>query len=330
MSGESAILLAHVRQDATGQPLPHPLDEHLRGVAALAESFAAAFGAGDWAKLAGLWHDLGKYGAAFQRRVRSVSGYDAHIETAPGRVDHSTAGALHAMARMKGVGRVLAYLIAGHHAGLPDWLSAEKPASSLAQRLKQADLLTEALAQSPPADILDAPSPTSNPGQRDCTLWSWTSVRRNEVAGVISVDNVKTATNRGKGALGLYADEDRQQQAALLLREVDYLIHARFELTDRAGPDDTLAEYAAMFRRRAEKGQCFNQPYLGCREFSAAFAWVDPAGSWPESIADSRDLGWMLYDLEYRSSEPTPCFFRAQLDNGTVRVPAWNSEEIVR
>ncbi|MDG4552384.1 MAG: type I-C CRISPR-associated protein Cas5c [Candidatus Contendobacter sp.] len=158
----------------------------------------------------------------------------------------------------------------------------------------------------------------------------WGSIRRNEVANVVSVDNVKTVMNRGKGALGLYADEDRQQRAALLLREMDYLIHARFELTDQAGPDDTLAKYAAMFRRRAEKGQCFNQPYLGCREFSAAFAWVDPAGPWPEPIADSRDLGWMLYDLEYRGSEPTPCFFRAQLDNGVVRIPDWDSTEIVR
>lgn len=158
----------------------------------------------------------------------------------------------------------------------------------------------------------------------------WTSVRRNEVAGIISTDNVKTAMNRGRGALGLYADEDRQQRTALLLREVDYLIHARFELTDQAGPDDTLAKYAAMFRRRAEKGQCFNQPYLGCREFSAAFAWVDPAGPWPAPIADNRDLGWMLYDLEYRGSEPTPCFFRAQLDNGVVRMPDWDSEEIIR
>ncbi len=158
----------------------------------------------------------------------------------------------------------------------------------------------------------------------------WASVRRNEVASVISMGNVKTAMNRGKGTLGLYADEDRQQRAALLLREVDYLIHARFELTEQADPGDTLAKYAAMFRRRAEKGQCFNQPYLGCREFSAAFAWVDPDGPWPEPITDSRDLGWMLYDLEYRGPEPTPCFFRAQLDNGIVRVPAWNSEEIVR
>lgn len=160
----------------------------------------------------------------------------------------------------------------------------------------------------------------------------WASVRRNEVENVIPIGTVKTVMKRGVGTLGLYADDpkERVQRAALLLREVDYLIHARFDLTEQADLGDTLAKYAAMFRRRAEKGQCFNQPYLGCREFSAAFAWVDPEGPWPKPIADSRDLGWMLYDLEYRGPEPTSCFFRAQLDNGIVRVPAWNSEEIVR
>ena len=168
----SSIFLAHVQQDADGQWLPHLLDDHLRGVAALAESFATGFDAGDWAKLAGLWHDLGKYRPAFQRYIRSVSGYDAHIETTLGRVDHSTVGALHAIEKMKGVGRILAYLIAGHHAGLPDWQSAEAPAASLAHRLKQTDLLAEALAQAPPADILNAPPPTSNPGrQRYHALW---------------------------------------------------------------------------------------------------------------------------------------------------------------
>jgi len=171
VSDQSPIFLAHVRQDPNGQWLPHLLDDHLRGVAALAESFAATFGAGDWAKLAGLWHDLGKYRSAFQRYIRGASGYDAHIETTPGRVDHSTAGALYAIERMKGVGRILAYLIAGHHAGLPDWQSAQAPASSLAHRLRQPTLLAEALAQSPPAGILNAPLPASNPGQRDYALW---------------------------------------------------------------------------------------------------------------------------------------------------------------
>ncbi len=172
MPNDLSAPLAHIRPDAAGQWLPHFLEDHLRSVATLAESFAAAFDAGDWAKLAGLWHDLGKYRPAFQRYIRSASGYDAHIETAPGRVDHSTVGALYADKRIKGLGRILAYLIAGHHAGLPDWQSAEAPAASLAHRLKQTDLLNETLAQSPPADLLNAPPPTSNPGrQRSHALW---------------------------------------------------------------------------------------------------------------------------------------------------------------
>jgi CRISPR-associated protein Cas5d len=158
----------------------------------------------------------------------------------------------------------------------------------------------------------------------------WASVRRNEVANIISAETVKTAMNRGKGTLALYVEDDRQQRAAMVLREVDYRIHARFELTAQASADDTPTKYAAMFHRRAEKGQCFNQPYLGCREFSASFAWVDLSEPQPDPIADSRDLGWMLYDLDYRGSEPTPCFYRAQLDNGTIRVPDWDSEEIAR
>ena len=172
MSESFVRFIAHVRQDSSGQWLTHDLDGHLHGVAALAESFAAAFGAGDWARLAGLWHDLGKYREVFQRHIRSASGYEAHIETAPGKVDHSTAGALYAMEQMKGLGRILAYLIAGHHAGLPDWQSAEAPVSSLANRLQQADLLTDTLATAPPADILNASLPTSNPGgERAHALW---------------------------------------------------------------------------------------------------------------------------------------------------------------
>ncbi len=158
----------------------------------------------------------------------------------------------------------------------------------------------------------------------------WISVRRNEVEHVIPMSSVKTAMNRGKGALGLYADEDRQQRAAMLLRDVDYLIHARFELTEKADTEDTVAKYAAMFRRRAANGQCFNQPYLGCREFSAAFAAIDLKEPLPQPITESRDLGWMLYDLGYQGSEPAPGFFRAKLENGTVKIPEWNSEEIVR
>ena len=110
--------LAHVRKKDDGSFEIHELETHLREVARGTENFAETFGSSDWGFLAGFWHDLGKYSAEFQRRIESVSGYDpeAHLEGQPGRVDHSTAGAQHAIAQLGLHGRILAYLIAGHHA----------------------------------------------------------------------------------------------------------------------------------------------------------------------------------------------------------------------
>lgn len=156
----------------------------------------------------------------------------------------------------------------------------------------------------------------------------WESVRRNEVEAVISTRNALTAMASGRGTLGLYVEDARQQRAGLVLRDVDYLIYARFVLTDKVGPDDTTVKFSEMFRRRAQKGQCFNQPYLGCREFSAAFAWIDPVDDLPPAIAENRDLGWMLYDVDHTGPEPTPRFFRATIKNGSVEVPPWDSEEV--
>jgi len=112
-----------------------PLEEHLKNVAEMARSFAESFGAGDWGYLAGLWHDLGKYSEAFQQRLGAAEGTDAHIETKPGRVDHSTAGAQHAFNLLKDKGKILAYAIAGHHAGIPNGKANES--SDITNRLKK-------------------------------------------------------------------------------------------------------------------------------------------------------------------------------------------------
>jgi CRISPR-associated endonuclease/helicase Cas3 len=151
--------IAHAVRNADGSWRdPHDLAEHLREVARLAAGFAAPFGGSDWAHLAGLWHDLGKYRPRFQRYIRLASGFeaDAHIRGEAGKAPHSTAGALFARDRFKEAGRVLAYLIAGHHAGLYDWNSEN---SSLEYRLQQQDSraeLDEALTAEPPADVLDS------------------------------------------------------------------------------------------------------------------------------------------------------------------------------
>lgn len=155
--------IAHVRDDGRGGFVVHDLEEHLRGVARLAEVFARDFGSADWVNVAGLWHDLGKYAKEFQRRIKSLSGYDpdAHLEGPVGRVDHSTAGAQHAVAQFGVHGRVLAYLIAGHHAGLPDWHTGETGGAALIARLDDTSHLKRALDQSISSEILSRPKPTS-------------------------------------------------------------------------------------------------------------------------------------------------------------------------
>lgn len=165
--------IAHVRKTEKGEWIIHPLDEHLLAVARMAGCFARPFGAEDWAALAGLWHDLGKYRSAFQHYIRSKSGYDpeAHIEGGTGRVDHSTAGAIHAIEQMGPHGRILAYLIAGHHAGLPDWHTAEAGRTALSMRLKTRQHLSDALLAKPPANILETSRPAAKPPGGAIHLW---------------------------------------------------------------------------------------------------------------------------------------------------------------
>jgi CRISPR-associated protein Cas5d len=163
----------------------------------------------------------------------------------------------------------------------------------------------------------------------------WVCVRRNEVGKVASP---RTAS--------IFIEDDRQQRAGLFLRDVKYRLHAAFEFIppdkrSRAHspvpewlvdpeevealrhadvrPDETQAKYAAMFERRARKGQCFNQPYLGCREFSAEFRLVGPGTEPSNPIPETRDLGWMLYDMDFTDlTNPQPQFFRANLENGVL------------
>jgi len=110
------------------------------------------------------------------------------------------------------------------------------------------------------------------------------SFRRNEVGAKMSAANARTAMNaRSTAGLGLVVEENRQQRATVLLVDVDYVIEAHFELTSRAGEDDTEAKHLSMFNRRAESGQCFHRPCLGTREFPADFALLPPGAPLPPS-----------------------------------------------
>lgn len=176
----------------------------------------------------------------------------------------------------------------------------------------------------------------------------FTSIRRNEVDRVASTGNKH----------GIFIEEARQQRAGMILQDVRYRIYAEFDFIppDRrsaarnpcpdflqdssaqenqsARKDESEAKYAAMFARRAEKGQCFTQPYFGCREFSCDFKLIaDPekdSAAPHESLRGERDLGWMLYDMDYANElSPSPLFFRPVLRNGTVVVPPRDSGEVV-
>jgi CRISPR-associated protein Cas5d len=149
------------------------------------------------------------------------------------------------------------------------------------------------------------------------------SFRRNEVGAKMSATLARRAMRAGSAAgLGLSVEENRQQRASTLLVDVAYVIEAHFELTARAGADDTQAKHISMFNRRAESGQCYHRPCLGAREFAADFILLPPDAQLPASTLPSdqfdRDLGWMLHDVEYPGAVSR--FFRARLEGGVLDV----------
>ena len=156
------------------------------------------------------------------------------------------------------------------------------------------------------------------------------TVRRNEIGRKIAPRQVRAAMSSGASErLAVVIEDDRQQRTTTLLRDVAYVIEAHFKLTVAAPDDDTAAKHQAMFNRRATKGQCFQRPYLGTREFAAHFAPVSGALPRSELPADQRDLdlGWMLHDIDF-AGEPSPRFFRAVLRGGSLEVPPPHSAEV--
>lgn len=156
----------------------------------------------------------------------------------------------------------------------------------------------------------------------------WVNIRRNEVGSVLPVNNINKAMKGGE-APALYIEDHRQQRAGLFLRDVRYRLHASFKLTARATENDNAAKFAEMFRRRASKGQCFNQPYLGTREFSCDFRLIEDSQIEPQPLDEDRSLGWMLYDLDFSDPKnPRPLFYNASMEQGVINVPDRNSTEV--
>jgi CRISPR-associated protein Cas5d len=156
------------------------------------------------------------------------------------------------------------------------------------------------------------------------------SIRRNEVGHKAPAASIRQAMKSGDlSDLLLLADEDRQQRAATVLVDVAYVVEARFEMTAKAGPSDNEGKHLDSFNRRARKGQSFHQPSLGTREFPARFHLIEAGQALPPAIDETRDLGFMLYDIDH-GGDRSSLFFRARLDTGVIRVPAPDSPEIRR
>ena len=147
----------------------------------------------------------------------------------------------------------------------------------------------------------------------------WTEFRRNEVNRRVSTNDATSAANGRTALRDYFADEDRAQRNTVALRDVDYVVDASITMTARAGAEDNLLKFQAMFERRLQVGQHVYQPYLGCREFPA---YVEAADTIPATIDETRDLGWMLHDMDY-GADRRPRFFQARLENGVMQVPAW-------
>ena len=135
----------------------------------------------------------------------------------------------------------------------------------------------------------------------------------------MSASTTSNADIGGGRAPVYFADQDRAQRNTMALRDVDYVIEAHFTTTDRAGPEENVTKFVAMFNRRVEKGQHFHQPYLGCREFVAE---IGPVAGLPKPISETRDLGLMLWDIDYQHKQKRAIFFAARLDEGVLEVPA--------
>lgn len=149
----------------------------------------------------------------------------------------------------------------------------------------------------------------------------FTSIRRNEVKSKVSANNVLSVINGSAKPLYISTKEDIVQRAAILLRDVDYVIEAHFELTDQANDTDNSGKFKDIIMRRLRRGECYQMPYLGCREFPAHFQLFEEEEVDSVYCGEVRDLGYMLYDFDYSDPEEiSPMFFRAVMRDGVLDV----------
>lgn len=293
--------IAHAAQNPDGSwREPHDLTNHLAGVAALAACHARKFGAEDWGHLAGLWHDLGKYRSRFQKYMRLASGFeaDAHIKGETGRAPHSTAGAILACDRFGAAGRVLAYLIAGHHAGLYDWFGG------LDARLDSADSrdeLNQALAENPPADILDhgafTPDLRAIPGGKDgFALWV-----RMLFSCLIDADRLDTEAYMDAGKSAQRGDWPNLQT---LLEQFDVFMANKTAASDPTPVNQLRADILRQCRERAHESPglfSLTVPTGGGKTLSSMAFALEHANHHNKSHDEPQKKRRIIYVIPYTS-----------------------------
>lgn len=180
----------------------------------------------------------------------------------------------------------------------------------------------------------------------------FTSVRRNEVASIAVSPNKEAMQGQEVERIGIAIEDDRQQRASLILTDVAYVIEAHFNVLSRTmekgkeevSLEECEAKHISMFNRRASAGQCFRQPYFGCREFPVSFRLLAPEEPLPASKLDvkDKDFGYMLHDFIYLENKKGPIieshagkhlvaeakFFRAEMHDGVIDIPALDSKEV--
>ncbi len=163
-----------------------------------------------------------------------------------------------------------------------------------------------------------------------CNPIRFTNIRRNEVKDVVSGSSVKSVMKSGKGEIYIATSESIQQRAAMVLKDVRYVIEAHFDMTDNAAASDNPGKFQDIMKRRLERGQFYSMPYMGTREFPAHFKPCGAIPECPEELKGTRDLGWMLLDMDYTDrSDIQPRFFRATMTDGVIDVPEFDSAEVV-
>lgn len=166
---------------------------------------------------------------------------------------------------------------------------------------------------------------------RVCNPIRFTNIRRNEVTDVVSASSALSAMNGNNSPLYLATSEKIAQRATMALRDVRYVIETHFEMTEKANATDNEGKFCDIIRRRLEKGQYYHQPCFGTREFIAYFKPCEKIPECPDELKGERDLGWMLYDMDYSDmTDIKPMFFRAKLIDGVLIVPGIESGVTVK